>query len=135
MQSHPLRYLSLVIALLWAGVIYFLSDQPGMDTPMIFPFQDKLLHIIVYAVLGFFSMGALEAASHGYRPWQVWLVAGLVSLYAVLDEFHQRFVPGRNADAFDVLADMVGGLLGIWLMYMLVKTFCKNCNPSPPAPG
>ena len=135
MQNQSLRYLSLVIAIFWAGLIYYLSDQPGADTPMAFPQLDKLFHVVVYAVLGFFGMGALEAASHGYRPWQVWLITAIVSLYAMLDEFHQRFIPGRNADTYDVLADIAGGLLGVWLMVMLVKTFCKKCDSSSPAGG
>ena len=58
--------------------------------------------------------------------WQVWLMASLVTLYALLDEFHQRFVPGRTADVFDVMADVAGGLLGIWVVYRLVKIISKR---------
>jgi len=126
MKNRPLRYLFLLLALAWAGVIYFLSSQPGTDTPMLFPFQDKLLHIIAYAILGFLGMGALEAASHGYHAWQVWLIAALVTVYGILDEFHQHFVPGRTVDGFDVMADVVGGLLGIWVMYSLVKSVARK---------
>ena len=133
MQYRTLRYLSLLLALAWASVIYYLSSLPGTDTPMLFPLQDKLLHAIVFAILGFLGMGALQAGAHGYHGWQVWLVASLVTLYALLDEFHQRFVPGRTADVFDVMADVIGGLLGIWVMYRLVKVFRRNCTASPPA--
>ena len=132
MKNRILRYLSLLLALSWAGVIYYLSSQPGTDTPMLFPLQDKLLHAAVFAILGFLGMGALEAATHGYHGWQVWLITALVTLYAVLDELHQRFVPGRTADVFDVMADIVGGLLGIWVMYTLVKACCRKCNSSRP---
>ena len=126
MQNRSLRYLFLLLALGWAGVIYYLSSQPGTDTPMLFPFQDKLLHIIAYAILGFLGMGALEAATHGYHAWQVWLIAVLVSVYGILDELHQRFVPGRTMDGFDVLADVAGGLLGIWVMYTLVQRLSRK---------
>jgi len=131
MQNRSLRYLFLILALAWAAVIFYLSSQPGTDKPMLFPLQDKLLHAIVFGILGFLGMGALEAAAHGYHRWQVWLIAGLVTLYGILDEFHQRFVPGRTADVFDVMADVAGGLLGIWVMYSLVKIFCRNCNTGP----
>jgi VanZ family protein len=33
----------------------------------------------------------------------------------VLDEIHQHFVPGRTPEVLDVLADIGGGLLGVWL--------------------
>lgn len=42
----------------------------------------------------------------------------LSSLYAISDEYHQTFVPGRNGTLADVLVDGVGMVLalGIWLL-------------------
>ena len=34
----------------------------------------------------------------------------LVVVYALLDEYHQSFVPSRTASIFDSLIDMAGGL-------------------------
>jgi VanZ family protein len=39
----------------------------------------------------------------------------------MLDEFHQLFVPGRNAEIWDVVADTSGGMLGIYLLYFLMR--------------
>ena len=36
-------------------------------------------------------MGAAKAGTQGHRLWQMWLVTALVTLYGVLDEFHQYF--------------------------------------------
>jgi VanZ family protein len=36
-------------------------------------------------------------------------------LYALSDEFHQLFVPGRTADPVDLLCDALGALAGLWL--------------------
>ena len=121
MQSPTLRYLSLLLALSWAMIIYYLSSQPGTDQPLLFYGQDKLFHFIAFGVLGFLTMGAAKATSQGYKQWQLWLAILLVTLYGVLDEFHQYFVPGRNADHFDVIADMLGGMFGVWLMYLLIS--------------
>jgi VanZ family protein len=38
-------------------------------------------------------------------------------MYAVTDEIHQMFVPGRTADAADLVADTIGvalGTMGCW---------------------
>jgi VanZ family protein len=35
----------------------------------------------------------------------------LGGFYAVLDEIHQAFVPGRTADVYDALADVIGVLI------------------------
>ena len=52
------------------------------------------------------------------------LVVCFSLLYAISDEFHQSFVPGRNADPWDVLADFVGvaiGLMSIFAFQMWKK--------------
>jgi VanZ family protein len=36
------------------------------------------------------------------------LAASLATLYGVTDEIHQHFVPPRQAEAFDLLADAAG---------------------------
>ena len=45
----------------------------------------------------------------------------LAAIYGVLDEVHQRFVPGRMPDALDVLADLIGAVLGVYLLHALVR--------------
>ena len=111
----------LLAALSWAGLIFYLSSQPSIETPALFPGQDKLFHLIAFGILGFLAMGARQASQQGYPTGQVWQVVFAVMLYGILDEFHQYFVPGRSADVYDVLADIVGGLLGAWAMYWLVR--------------
>jgi hypothetical protein len=39
------------------------------------------------------------------------------SLYALTDEFHQTFTPGRNGTLVDVAIDMSGALTCLWLVH------------------
>ena len=77
------------------------------------PFKDKGVHVVEYGVLA-----ALYAyAMHRTWPLQSWLrtlsfAALLTFAWGYLDELHQAFVPGRNSDAMDLLADSIGALLG-----------------------
>ena len=123
----------LLAALSWAGLIFYLSSQPSIETPSLFPGQDKLFHLMAFGILGLLTMGALQASHGGYPTRQVWLVALAVMLYGILDEFHQYFVPGRSADVYDVLADAIGGLLGVWAMYYLVRVVVRRSPGLPPA--
>jgi len=129
MAAHPPRKIFLLLACLWAGVLFYLSHQPGTLTQPLFPLQDKLEHFTAFAILGFLGMGSVRAMAHGYRPGQAWLVCLLVSLYGIADEFHQYFIPGRVSDGFDVAADIAGGLLGTWLMYFLVRLAARRRQP------
>jgi len=119
------RYLSLALMLGWAGVLFYLSSQPSIDTPDLFTGQDKLFHLIAYGLLGFLAMGAMRLPATGYRQGQAWTVAVLVALYGVSDEIHQHFVPGRTVEVYDVLADALGGLLGAWLMFLLIQRYTR----------
>jgi len=110
-----LRYLFLAMAIGWAAVIYSLSSQTGLDVPPLFIGQDKLLHALIFGILGFLVAGALLPAARHIRWHHILSAVLLVAAYAMLDELHQHFVPGRTPEVFDVLADIGGGLLGVLL--------------------
>jgi VanZ family protein len=100
-------------ALGYAAVIFALSHQsnPLPFLPAEILLHDKLLHAAEYAVLG--GLLALALRLIGFRPTAA-LVAAVVlaSLFGASDEFHQSFVPGRNADVADWMADTLGAALG-----------------------
>lgn len=118
-MSYRIRYLSLALAVAWAGVIFILSSQPGTYVPLLFAGQDKLLHALVFSVLGFLALGAMKPAGRGYTWIQFVLAIALTGAYGVLDEVHQHFVPGRVTDIYDALADITGAILGTGVLYVL----------------
>jgi len=107
------KWLRVLPVTLVMGIIFFLSHQPGssFSLPKIVH-VDKLLHCLLYAVLGLAAFIALQPQFLQERPL---LASGSVVLfclfYGITDEFHQSFIPGRNGDVFDVLADASGGVL------------------------
>ena len=71
----------------------------------------KIAHFTEYAILGFLAARAFRTSPHPTinRRWFLISIA-LVVVYALLDEYHQSFVPSRTASIFDSLIDMAGGL-------------------------
>jgi VanZ family protein len=67
----------------------------------------KLGHFTEYAVFGWLIMRALRDA-RGWQLHHALLAIALAGTYAVSDELHQVFVPGRTAAIGDVLIDMLG---------------------------
>jgi len=106
------RYWWFVVA--WAALIFLLSSIPGKSMPQIPALNyDKVLHGLVYSVLGGLFFVALRRASPAMTTARVVAAAALFAfIYGLGDELHQFFVPGRSADGYDVLADGIGGLLG-----------------------
>ncbi|MCP4423540.1 MAG: VanZ family protein, partial [Chloroflexi bacterium] len=80
--------------LVWMGIIFFVSGQAKTDVPS-FGGWDLLVkkggHFLAYALLAWLLLRAMGEAE---RPY---LYAFIITvLYAVSDEFHQTFVPGRG---------------------------------------
>ncbi len=67
----------------------------------------KGAHITEYAVLGVLLVRALGSELPAFA-------VGVA--YAITDEMHQHFVPGRHSSPFDVAFDACGVALGLLLL-------------------
>ncbi|MEN8209931.1 MAG: VanZ family protein [Candidatus Fermentibacteria bacterium] len=106
-----------IFLLAMLGGIFYLSHQPSLKVvPPLFPHQDKVLHTGIYFLLGV-SMIVNRDLCRNFRPVPIIFILGLI--YAVSDEIHQSFIPGRDCSAGDLLADTVGLsiALSIYLRY------------------
>ena len=121
-----LRCLSLLLAIVWMAALFWLSHQPGIDAPMLFPGQDKVFHAGVYGILGIFLLGAMRPVYTGYTSGQIRTSVVIASLYGISDEFHQSFVPGRSADILDWAADSTGALLAAILFAQLTRFILQS---------
>lgn len=109
-------------ALAWAAVIFVLSSIPGTAYPETnVPGADKLVHVTVYAILGFLSARALSSRERWTPALRIVVSAALCGLFGITDELHQLFVPRRSCDWRDGVADIVGGLIGAVLFTQLVR--------------
>ena len=101
--------------LAWMALIFAFSHQPKGALPS-YGVWDLLVkkgaHIAAYAVLALLARGA------GLSLVPAAILAGL---YAISDEFHQTFIPGRNGTVADVLIDLVGVALGLLLYPQLMQ--------------
>lgn len=131
-----------VIVCGWALVIFTLSHQsaavssgqsgvivghlqqamPGVSTAILTFLVRKSAHIIAYFVLGILMYRALRIS---IRRWRARTVASLAllscTLYAVTDEIHQLFVPGRSGELRDVMIDSIAALVGVGLCAWMMR--------------
>jgi UDP-2,3-diacylglucosamine pyrophosphatase LpxH len=98
-----------------AAAITWLSHQPQLPMGMALPPPfDKVAHALAFGALAFSLDMALRQSRHDWPLYRrhLWAFLG-VALFAASDEWHQSFVPGRDASALDWLADLVGAKLGL----------------------
>ena len=85
-------------------------------------------HFFLFFVLGVLMLNALKRLKLREHN-RIWISAAICFAYAVSDEIHQLFVPGRFSSIKDVLIDTAGAILGIavyWMIRMIRKKISKN---------
>lgn len=139
----------LVLTILWMGLIFFFSSQPADDSAylssgvvkMLLGFLDGIFngnppqfitgiffngdhfirkagHFTEYFILGILVYSFIRSAVFK-RVLGISLSVCL--LYAVSDEIHQIFVPGRGPSPADVLLDFSAAVAGIVLFICMAK--------------
>lgn len=101
-------------SLAWAALIFAFSAQADLtftpDEDLDFVVR-KLGHMAIFGVLALLLWRALAATTTLRRP-RAWALV-LTVVYAITDELHQAFVPGRYASAGDVGIDAAGALIAV----------------------
>ncbi|MBN2014895.1 MAG: VanZ family protein [Candidatus Altiarchaeota archaeon] len=104
-----------LLTLGYMSLIFLLSSMPRLPQPLPFTTYSQIIeHVGEYAVLGFLLSMSLRSKREGVKKKTLLFAVLIASLYGVSDEFHQFFVPGRVASVFDVFADVVGSILGVF---------------------
>jgi VanZ family protein len=97
----------------WMGLIFYLSAQPDLPHPQT-GWVSLLFSSGAHAFM-FGALAALWARGLAERPRASILAFCAAVVYALSDEFHQAFVPGRTPDPVDLACDAVGAVAGLWL--------------------
>jgi VanZ family protein len=100
------------------GFIFFLSAQPDFPHPKASWLEDLMglgAHMFLFGVLAVLWVRPLRE-----HRWAILLAFLLTMLYALSDEFHQAFVPGRTADPLDLVYDGLGAALALcaWALFL-----------------
>ena len=77
----------------------------------------KGAHFSEYAMLGFLGYLWLHRVKAGGL-----IAFGAAALYAVTDEIHQSFIPGRSCELRDMLVDSSGALCGVIAAFIILST-------------
>lgn len=94
-------------------MIFGVSAVPNTQLPQAISLSDKLVHMMIYAVLAVLFARAVAFSSPKPWPFLIWIMSvAFVSFYGITDEFHQSFVDGRSSDLRDWVADLIGGSIG-----------------------
>ncbi len=135
-------YISLIIVLALFILIFYLSHQSGEESTMtsswfttllnfIFPFDltesfvRTMAHFSEFACLSFFMNNLFVAYREKLNPL---FACTLSFIYAITDEIHQIFVPGRACQFLDMMVDLAGIVSGMFVFTILYLLTNKLIN-------
>jgi len=113
-----IRPIPALAALLWMGLIFALSARstvpvpPGLTTEL----TSIAGHFCAYAVLSALLWWAIDPRAMPARQRMV-LALAVAVMFGLTDEWHQSFVPGRNASLLDIAVDGIGAICGLVLVH------------------
>ena len=87
----------------------------------------KIAHIMEYGILAFLVYGSFgEQQPFRWRLRQAIWCIGIVGLYSLTDELHQRYVPGRHASLVDCGIDIAGAAIGVFMIFEARRLFSRT---------
>ena len=108
-----MRFSYTLLTACYCYLIFWLSSQ-SQPIRTDFPIEglDKIAHLVQYGILtALVSMGLQRSGNEISDRTQIAAPILFAVFYALTDEFHQAFVPGRHLDPLDIVADAAGACL------------------------
>ncbi|ROS07595.1 VanZ like protein [Chryseobacterium nakagawai] len=114
-----LKIFSKILPIYWAFLTYMLL-KPGEENHeywFMFNGIDKVLHLSIFAALGFLFMAAFPKIKFSY-------FFQIILMYAFLTEILQEEMGlGRSMETLDIVADTIGCLIGYYTYKLFIKRF------------
>ena len=104
-------------------------------TKKVNPVIRKIAHFSIYMILAIFTYMFIEELNIKSKSEKEKLRKNIIYtcifciIYAIFDEIHQIYVPGRTGKAIDVIIDTLGSCMGITLL--LVNNIIKRKGKNP----
>lgn len=113
------KIFSKILPIYWAFLTYMLL-KPGEENQeywFMFSGIDKVLHISIFAALGFSFIAAFPKIKFSYF-FQIILIYGFLT-----EILQEEMGLGRSMETLDIVADTVGCLMGYFTYKLLIKRF------------
>jgi VanZ family protein len=108
-----LRPFARYLLIIWGLAIIIVSSIPSIPTLMIHTAKteirlDYLMHFCEYGILAFIAFLAYPGNEFKMNYRKFTLITICLISFAILDEFHQKLIPGRSFNVKDILSNVIG---------------------------
>ena len=149
-KKEQIKILKIILIIIWMTIIFIFSGQQGTQSGNVSrkftitvvqiitgkslelndPFVEgvqlfirKFAHFTIYAIGGFLIMNYAYSAETTQKQ-KILHSIYFGGVYAITDEIHQFFVPGRSGNIFDVGIDTLGVIVGVFA-YLIIRRIIR----------
>ena len=115
-----------MLLIVYSVVIFTLSSRPEVGVAQFFYGQDKVMHFFAYGVHAFLCMAALSDKILLLKLFHYFLALVFSVSYGTFNEIYQYFIPEREFSLGDILANSLGIITFLALIYIFQNKKLKR---------
>lgn len=117
----------------WSITIVVVSSLPSLPTPKVNAGEyiirlDYLFHFCEYGLLAFLAYLSFAGKEFKISLKKLLITTIFLIIFAVLDEFHQKLIPGRSFNLKDIASNICGIIAGLIFCYFVFKKTAKKIS-------
>lgn len=121
-----------IMLIIYSVVIFIFSSQPEVGVEQYFYGQDKVIHFLTYGIHAFLCLLVLSEKILLLKLFHYFLALAFSISYGIFNEIYQYFIPEREFSFRDILANSLGIITFLVLVYIFQnKRTRKNIRKNP----
>jgi VanZ family protein len=128
LKAHRKRLVYLPLIIYWI-ILLIATSIPTDDFPrVLLTVGDKLKHFIAYFILGGYLTVAFSVQEKIPLLRKHFILGAILTatIYGLVDEIHQAFIPGRFYELLDWVADIIGACVGSIFVGVLLRKYVHS---------
>jgi len=107
-----------MLLIAYSVVIFIFSSRPEVGVEQLFYGQDKVMHFFTYGIHAFLCIAALSDKILLLKLFHYFLALSFSVSYGIFNEIYQYFIPEREFSLGDILANSLGVITFLILVYI-----------------
>ena len=107
-----------ILLIVYSMIIFIFSSRPEVGVEQLFYGQDKIIHFLTYGIHAFLCLAALSDKILPLKLFHYLLALVFSVSYGAFNEIYQYFIPEREFSLGDILANNLGVITFLILIYI-----------------
>lgn len=110
-----------ILLIVYSVVVFIFSSRPEVGIGQYFYGQDKVMHFFTYGIHAFLCLAALSDKTFLLKLFHYFWALAFSVAYGIFNEIYQYFIPEREFSWGDILANSLGIMTFLILVYIFLN--------------